>query len=219
MNYKAVSSHVSGLTREQALPDRAQRSSRELSHLVLDRPLQPPWPAGSEVVLFGMGCFWGAERLFWQQPGVWTTAVGYSGGYTAHPSYEDVCSGMTAHAEVVLVVYDPQLLSFERLLQLFWESHDPTQGMRQGNDRGSQYRSAIYTSNTVQQAAAEASMERYGKALAERGKAMVTTEIRPAGAFYLAEEAHQQYLARNPFGYCGLQGTGVPCPGSESVGE
>ena len=218
MNSQAVSNHVSGLTREQTLPDRANLPRRALSHLVLGSPLQPPWPEGLEVVLFGMGCFWGAERLFWQQPGVWTTAVGYSGGYTANPSYEDVCSGMTAHAEVVLVVYDPQRQTFEHLLQLFWESHDPTQGMRQGNDRGSQYRSAIYTSNTVQQAAAEASRERYGKALAERGKGMVTTEIRPADNFYLAEDAHQQYLARNPSGYCGLQGTGVPCPGSESAG-
>ena len=200
------------VSRERALADRAQGPDFEPLHRVLGTDMRGPWPSGYEQAIFGMGCFWGAERLFWQLPGVWTTAVGYAGGYTANPSYDDVCSGKTAHAEVVLVVFDPQKISYDHLLRLFWESHDPTQGMRQGNDRGTQYRSLIMTSNAEQAAAAQASAERYGAALAAGGRGPITTEIVPTGPFYYAEGAHQQYLARNPNGYCGLRGTGVPCP-------
>jgi peptide-methionine (S)-S-oxide reductase len=174
--------------------------------------MKPPFPAGYEQAVFGLGCFWGAERKFWQTPGVYTTAVGYAGGYTPNPTYEEVCSGRTGHTEVVLVVFDPELISYEALLKVFWESHDPTQGMRQGNDVGTQYRSAIYTYSDAQRRAAEASRESYQHALSARGYGAITTEIRPAPEFYYAEHYHQQYLAKNPMGYCGLGGTGVTCP-------
>ncbi len=196
-------------TREQALPGRAVPLTDR--HLVLDRPLTA-LPPGLREAFFAMGCFWGAERAFWPLPGVYTTAVGYAGGYTPHPTYREVCSGQTGHAETVRVVYDPALLSFEALLQVFWERHDPTQGMRQGNDTGTQYRSAVYTTGGDQQAAAEASRSAYQRALSAAGHGTITTEIAPAGPFYYAEDEHQQYLARNPGGYCGLGGTGVGCP-------
>jgi peptide-methionine (S)-S-oxide reductase len=166
-----------------------------------------------EMAIFGMGCFWGAERKFWQIEGVYSTAVGYAGGYTPNPTYEEVCSGQTGHAEVVRVIFDPQVVSYEQLLKVFWESHDPTQGMRQGNDMGTQYRSAIYTYNEAQKSAAQASRDAYQQVLADAGYDPITTEIREAPDFYYAEEYHQQYLARNPAGYCGLGGTGVACPG------
>jgi peptide-methionine (S)-S-oxide reductase len=181
-------------------------------HFVLGAPLRPPFPAGIETAVFGMGCFWGAERIFWQLPGVYTTAVGYAGGYTPKPTYEEVCSGMTGHAEVVLVAYDPAEVSYDDLLRGFWEGHDPTQGMRQGNDVGSQYRSAILFTSEAQREAAEASRERYGEALGQAGRAEITTEIASAGDFFYAEDYHQQYLAKVPNGYCGLGGTGVACP-------
>jgi peptide-methionine (S)-S-oxide reductase len=183
-------------------------------HFVHGRPLSPPFPEGLQEIIFGLGCFWGAERVFWQTPGVYTTAAGYAGGYTPNPTYEEVCSGRTGHAEVVRVVHDPQQVSLGELLRLFWESHDPTQGMRQGNDVGTQYRSVVYTTTREQQRAVEASRDAYRKALRESGFADITTEVAPAPPFYLAEEYHQQYLARNPGGYCGLGGTGVACPGS-----
>ncbi|MCS6780551.1 MAG: peptide-methionine (S)-S-oxide reductase MsrA [Geminicoccaceae bacterium] len=198
---------------EEALPGRAERlfplSGR---HAVNGRSIFPPFPEGSRTIQLGMGCFWGAERLFWQQPGVWVTAVGYAGGYTPNPLYEEVCSGRTGHAEVVLVVYDPAVLGEESLLRLFFESHDPTQGMRQGNDIGTQYRSAVYWSEDVQRATAERLLDVYGPALARAGFGPITTEIRPAGPFWYAEEDHQQYLYKRPWGYCGLAGTGVRCP-------
>jgi len=194
---------------DQALPGREAPIVSGLRHQVNGVSLHPPFPGGHETVQFGMGCFWGAERLFWSLPGVRVTAVGYSGGYTPNPSYEEVCSGQTGHAETVLVVYDPEKLGFEDLLARFWENHDPTQGMRQGNDRGTQYRSAIYTSTPAQEAAARASRERYQAGLDAAGRGRITTEVAPAGPFYYAEEYHQQYLHRNPMGYCGLQGTGV----------
>jgi peptide-methionine (S)-S-oxide reductase len=197
---------------EEALPGRAEPLPVPDKHYVHGRPLKPPFPAGLDQVLFGMGCFWGAERLYWPVPGVYTTAVGYAGGYTPNPTYEEVCSGMTGHAEVVLVVYDPQAVAFEQLLKLFWEAHDPTQGMRQGNDIGTQYRSAVYTYTPAQQAAAERTRALYESALAAAGRGPITTEIRSAPAFYYAEHYHQQYLAKNPGGYCGLRGTGVACP-------
>jgi peptide-methionine (S)-S-oxide reductase len=182
-------------------------------HLVLGDGLTPPWPEGSEQAVFAMGCFWGAERVFWQQAGVHTTAVGYAGGYTPNPTYEEVCTGQTGHAEAVLVVFDPERIGYDALLKLFWENHDPTHGMRQGNDVGTQYRSAIFVAGEGQRAAAEASKERYQAALDAAGRhAGITTEITPAGPFYYAEEYHQQYLVRNPNGYCGLGGTGVSCP-------
>jgi peptide-methionine (S)-S-oxide reductase len=181
-------------------------------HFVNKTPLRPPFPDGMEQVLLGLGCFWGAERLFWELPGVYTTAVGYSGGFTPNPTYQEVCSGQTGHGEVVLVVFDPANLSCDRLLLVFWEGHDPTQGMRQGNDLGTQYRSGIYYSNDTQRDAAEASRKVYQRALTAAGHGQISTEIKPAGAFYYAEEYHQQYLAKNPGGYCGLGGTGVSCP-------
>ena len=184
-------------------------------HRVLDRPLTPPFPEGIETVQLGMGCFWGAERLFWQTPGVWVTAVGYAGGEAANPGYKQVCSGRTGHAEVVLVAYDPSLIPFDEVLRLFWENHDPTQGMRQGNDRGSQYRSAIYWNTEEQRAAIERSRVAYEAALAAMGMGPVTTEIREASEFWYAEDHHQQYLQANPGGYCNLRGTGVTC----SIGE
>jgi peptide-methionine (S)-S-oxide reductase len=196
----------------EALPGRAQPVATADVHFVNGHSLQPPFPAGIETALFGLGCFWGAERKFWQLgQGVWATAVGYAGGQTPNPTYEEVCSGQTGHTEVVLVAYDPGLISYATLLKTFWEAHDPTQGMRQGNDVGTQYRSAIYVTNAAQRAAAEKSKAVYAEALAARGLGPVTTEIRDAPAFYYAEAYHQQYLAKNPSGYCGLGGTGVAC--------
>ena len=197
--------------RKEALPGREQKIPVPAQHHVNQQPMEGPYPAGLEMVLFGMGCFWGAERKFWGVPGVFVTAVGYAGGYTRNPTYEEVCSGMTAHNEVVRVVYDPAQVSFEQLLTIFWESHNPTQGMQQGNDVGTQYRSGIYTYSAEQQAAALASRDRYQKNLAAQGHSEITTEIVEAGEFYFAEDYHQQYLAKNPGGYCGLGGTGVKC--------
>ena len=181
-------------------------------HEVLGTPLKPPFPEGVQRALFAMGCFWGAERIFWEAPGVYTTAVGYSGGYTPNPSYEEVCSGRTGHAEAVMVAFDSTATSYEQMLKLFWEGHDPTQGMRQGNDVGTQYRSAIYWYDELQRDAAESSREAYQSMLASAGHGQITTEIAQAGPFYYAEDYHQQYLAKNPGGYCGLGGTGVACP-------
>ena len=196
--------------REDALPGRQTALPVPSRHFVSGNPLQPPFPSGLETAVFGLGCFWGAERRYWQQPGVYVTAAGYAAGYTPNPSYEEVCSGRTGHAEVVLVVFDPTVTSYGQLLKVFWESHDPTQGMRQGGDIGTQYRSGIYTTSAGQQALAEESREAYQRALAAAGRgAPITTEIQPAGAFYYAEAYHQQYLAKNPGGYCGLGGCGV----------
>jgi len=197
----------------EALPGRARPIPTAADHYVNGHKLKPPYPAGLEQAVFGLGCFWGAERKFWELgEGIYVTAVGYAGGHTPNPTYEEVCSGGTGHAEVVLVVFDPKQISYERLLKTFWESHDPTQGMRQGNDVGTQYRSAIYTSGDTQRKAAEASRTLFQKALAAKGLSAITTEIAPAGEFYFAEDYHQQYLAKNPAGYCGLGGTGVSCP-------
>lgn len=198
--------------REEALPGRAGPIPTETTHFVNGTPLKGPYLAGAELAQFALGCFWGAERVFWKLAGVITTAVGYAGGVTPNPTYEEACSGRTGHAEVVLVVFDPTKISYEALLKVFWENHNPTQGMRQGNDVGTQYRSAIYTYSDAQAEAAEASKTAYAKALGERGHGAVTTEIAPAGEFYFAEGYHQQYLAKNPAGYCGLGGTGVVCP-------
>ena len=181
-------------------------------HFVLGTPITPPFPDGFETAVFGLGCFWGAERVFWQAPGVYTTAVGYAGGYTPNPTYEEVCSGRTGHAEVVLAVYDPAKTSYDEMLRLFWENHDPTQGMRQGNDAGTQYRSTVYWADESQRAAAERSREAYQRELRDAGYGEITTEVAEAGRFYYAEPYHQQYLAKNPNGYCGLGGTGVSCP-------
>ena len=199
-------------TPEDALPGRSQPIPTASRHFVNGAALKGPYPEGSEQVLFGMGCFWGAERKFWSLPGVHVTAVGYAGGYTPNPTYEEVCSGATGHNEVVLVVYDPTRVSFDELLRVFWENHDPTQGMRQGNDVGTQYRSGIYVSTDAQKRSAEASRERFGRVLAEAGYGPITTEILAAPDFYFAEDYHQQYLSKNPNGYCGLGGTGVACP-------
>jgi methionine-S-sulfoxide reductase len=204
---------------EEALPGRAQRMRVAAHHYVNGAPLDGPVPEGFEVAVFGLGCFWGAERKFWQVPGVWSTAVGYAGGHTANPSYEEVCSGRTGHTEAVRVVYDPKVVRFEDLLRVFWESHDPTQGMRQGNDVGTQYRSAIYWTTPQQQAAVEASKQAYERALEASGYEPITTEIAAAPPFYFAEDYHQQYLAKNPGGYCGLGGTGVSCPVERSATE
>ena len=196
-----------------ALPGRAERPfAVPQLHDVLGTPLAGPWPEGTEVIYLGLGCFWGAEKEFWQLPGVVTTAAGYMGGFTANPTYEEVCTGRTGHNEVVLVAFDPKVIPYERLLKTFWESHDPTQGMRQGNDVGTQYRSAIYCYDEAQRRAAEASRDAYQHALTAAGHGTITTEIREAGEFFYAEEYHQQYLAKNPGGYCGLGGTGVSCP-------
>jgi peptide-methionine (S)-S-oxide reductase len=200
------------VTADEALPGRDETMPVPAAHEVLGNPLAPPFPEGFEQAVFGLGCFWGAERIFWRAPGVYTTAVGYAGGFTANPTYEEVCSGRTGHTEAVLVVFDPQQTSYEEIVRLFWESHDPTQGMRQGNDQGSQYRSAIYTTDEAQRAAADASRERFQQELAKAGFGEITTEIAEAGPFYYAEPYHQQYLAKNPNGYCGLGGTGVACP-------
>jgi peptide-methionine (S)-S-oxide reductase len=199
-------------TPEDALPGRDMTIPVPSMHYVNGNPMQPPFPDGVETAVFGMGCFWGAERLFWQAPGVFTTAVGYAGGYTRNPSYEEVCSGRTGHTEVVLVAFDTKLTRYEAMLKLFWEGHDPTQGMRQGNDVGTQYRSAIYTNTDAQLQAAEASQGRYQRVLDDAGYGPITTEIAPAGPFFYAEKYHQQYLAKNPNGYCGIGGTGVSCP-------
>jgi peptide-methionine (S)-S-oxide reductase len=196
----------------QCLPGRAVRMPIPERHFVNGHTLDAPYPEDLEKAVFGLGCFWGAERVFWQTPGVWVTAVGYAGGLTPNPTYEEVCSGRTGHTEVVLIVYDPKLTSYEALLKLFWQSHDPTQGMRQGNDVGTQYRSAIYTFSPQQMALAEASRETYQRQLETAGLGEITTEIREAPPFYFAEDYHQQYLAKNPYGYCGLGGTGVTCP-------
>jgi peptide-methionine (S)-S-oxide reductase len=195
-----------------ALPGRAEKMSVPESHFVNRARLEPPFPAGLERAVFGMGCFWGAERKFWEIPGVYSTSVGYAGGYTPNPTYEEVCSGATGHAEVVMVVFDPAAVSYETLLRTFWENHDPTQGMRQGNDVGTQYRSTIYCYDEAQQRAAEASRKAYQAVLDKAGYGPITTEIRPAPEYYYAEDYHQQYLAKNPWGYCGIGGTGVACP-------
>jgi peptide-methionine (S)-S-oxide reductase len=197
---------------EDALPGRETRMPVPTSHHVLGTPLEPPFPDDTETAVFGMGCFWGAERGFWETPGVFTTAVGYAGGLTPNPTYEEVCSGRTGHTEVVLVVYRPAEVSYEELLRVFWEGHDPTQGMRQGNDVGTQYRSAVYTTSDAQREAALASRDRYAERLREAGYGEITTEIEPAGEFFYAEDYHQQYLSKNPAGYCGIGGTGVTCP-------
>jgi peptide-methionine (S)-S-oxide reductase len=199
-------------TPEEALAGRSTPMPVPAKHFVNGNPLQPPFPAGMETAVFGLGCFWGAERKFWQVKGVYTTAVGYAAGLTPNPTYQEVCSGLTGHNEVVLVAYDPKIVSYEELLKVFWESHNPTQGMRQGNDTGTQYRSGIYTYSAAQKKAAEASKEMYQKALTEAKYGEITTEILDAPEFYYAEEYHQQYLAKNPGGYCGLGGTNVSCP-------
>ena len=198
--------------REDALPGRPAKMPVAKAHFVNGHPLEPPFPDGLQSVVVALGCFWGAERAFWQVPGVYTTAVGYAGGYTPNPTYEEVCSGRTGHTEVVLVVFDPKKVSFDSILKVFWESHDPTQGMRQGNDVGTQYRSAIYATTPEQKAAALAARDAYAKALGKAGHGAITTEIKDAQPFYYAEDYHQQYLAKNPGGYCGLGGTGVSCP-------
>src|SRR5436309_8443460 len=197
---------------ERALPGRDAEIPVPERHEVLGTPLKPPFPEGYESVVLGLGCFWGAERLFWQLPGVYTTAVGYAGGYTPNPTYEEVCSGSTGHTEVVLVVWDPAKISYDEILRTFWEGHDPTQGMRQGNDHGSQYRSAIYWRTPEQRDAALATRDAYAEALHAHNRGDITTEIAEAGTFYAAEDYHQQYLHKNPGGYCGIGGTGVSCP-------
>ena len=194
-----------------ALPGRAQPMIVQNRHYVNGHPIKPPFPAGMEQAVFGLGCFWGAERKFWQQDGVYSTAVGYAGGHTPNPTYEEVCTGLTGHAEVVLVVFDPQAVPYRTLLQLFWESHNPTQGMRQGNDTGTQYRSAIYCYGNAQKESAQVTRSAYQKKLRDAGYDTITTEILAAPEFYYAEDYHQQYLAKNPAGYCGLGGTGVSC--------
>ncbi|MCR9105031.1 MAG: peptide-methionine (S)-S-oxide reductase MsrA [Gammaproteobacteria bacterium] len=199
-------------TAETALPGRAQRMAVASAHYVNGNPLEGPYPAHLQQALFGMGCFWGVERMFWQLPGVYTTAAGYAAGLTENPTYQEVCSGMTGHNEVVLVVFDPQLIGYDELLRVFWEGHNPTQGMRQGNDVGTQYRSGIYTFDDAQAQMAQRSRAAFQASLQQAGYGAITTEILPAGEFYFAEDYHQQYLAKNPGGYCGLGGTGVSCP-------
>jgi len=196
----------------EALPGRAEKMPVPERHFISGHRIVPPFPAGSELAMFGMGCFWGAERKFWEDPRVYSTAVGYAGGFTPNPTYREVCTGKTGHNEVVRVVFDPKAISYEALLKIFWENHDPTQGMRQGNDVGTQYRSGIYVYGDAQQRAAEASREAYEQRLTAAGLGRITTEILPAPEFYYAEDYHQQYLAKNPGGYCGLGGTGVSCP-------
>jgi peptide-methionine (S)-S-oxide reductase len=199
-------------SKAEALPGRGARMPVPDAHFVNGHRLQPPFPAGLETAMFGLGCFWGAEKKFWQVPGVYSTAVGYAAGVTPNPTYREVCTGMTGHNEAVLVVFDPKVVSYETLLRVFWENHDPTQGMRQGNDVGTQYRSGIYFANDAQRAAAESARDMYQAELTREGYGKITTEILPAPEFYYAEEYHQQYLAKNPNGYCGLGGTGVTCP-------
>ncbi len=205
-------------TADQALPGRDHAMPVPAAHHVNGHPLRPPFPGGLETAVFAMGCFWGAERKFWQVPGVYSTAVGYVAGHTRNPTYEEVCSGLTGHAEAVLVVFDPKVVGYADLLRLFWENHDPTQGMRQGNDVGTQYRSGIYVASPGQRAPAEASRTAYQAALANAGRGTITTEILDAPSFYYAEGYHQQYLAKNPGGYCGLGGTGVACPAGVDAG-
>jgi peptide-methionine (S)-S-oxide reductase len=202
------------VTPDEALPGRPLEMPVAATHTVLGTPLKGPWPAGYEVAVFGMGCFWGAERIFWRIPGVWSTAAGYAGGFTRNPTYEETCSGHTGHAEVVQVVYDPAKVSYETLLKAFWENHDPTQGMRQGNDRGTQYRSAIYPTTDAQLATATSSLEAFAPVVAAAGKGTITTEIKPLTTFYYAEDYHQQYLsdAKNPYGYCNHGPNGLTCP-------
>ena len=200
------------VSEQDALPGRSETIRVPAQHEVLGNPLLPPFPDGLEQVVVGMGCFWGAERMFWTQPGVWTTAVGYAGGFTRNPLYEEVCTGRTGHTEVVLAVFDPSVTSYAEMLKVFWEGHDPTQGFRQGNDVGTQYRSAIYTFDDRQRQIAEASRDMFQQALDAAGAGRITTEIAEAGPFYYAEGYHQQYLHKNPNGYCGLGGTGVTCP-------
>jgi peptide-methionine (S)-S-oxide reductase len=200
------------VTAERALPGRSAAMSVPAAHFVNGHPLRPPFPEGMQQAIFAMGCFWGAERVFWQTPGVYTTAVGYAGGFTPNPTYREVCSGQTGHTESVLVVFDPAVVTYEALLKVFWENHDPTQGMRQGNDTGTQYRSAIYWTTPAQRDAALASRDAFQPVLSAAGHRAITTEIAEAGPFYYAEDYHQQYLAQNPGGYCGLGGTGVSCP-------
>jgi len=207
------------ITENDALPGRDETMPVTNTHYVNGAPLLPPFPAHLETAVFGLGCFWGAERLFWQLDGVVSTAVGYAGGFTPNPTYKEVCSGQTGHAEVVLAVFDPQVISYSDLLHLFWESHDPTQGMRQGNDLGSQYRSVIQYATDVQKHAAEASLDQYQKALNSAGHDNITTSVEPASQFYYAEDYHQQYLAKNPAGYCGIGGTGVTCPLPQAAGS
>ena len=202
---------------DEALPGRADQMPVPEKHFVNGSRLEPPFPDGLEQAVFGMGCFWGAEKTFWQLPGVYSTAVGYAAGFTPNPTYREVCSGMTGHNEVVLVVFDPRKVTYDTLLKTFWENHDPTQGMRQGNDVGTQYRSGIYYFSEAQRAAAERSREVYGEQLRASGYGPITTEIVPAPPFYYAEDYHQQYLAKNPGGYCGLGGTGVSCPAGLEV--
>lgn len=199
-------------TADAALPGRAEPLPTAEKHFVNGNPLKGPYPDGFKTAVFAMGCYWGVERRFWQVPGVWVTAVGNAGGHTPNPTYEEVCSGKTGHTESVFVVYDPSVVSYDELLKVFWEGHDPTQGMRQGNDQGTQYRSAIYTSSEEELEAAKASRDGYQKKLEEAGYGKITTEIRPLDDFFFAEEYHQQYLAKNPSGYCGIGGTGVSCP-------
>lgn len=199
-------------TPEQALPGRQQKMPVPATHYVNNNPLQPPFPPEMETAMFGLGCFWGAERKFWQQQGVYSTAVGYAAGYTPNPTYREVCTGMTGHNEVVLVVFNPKIITYSQLLKVFWESHNPTQGMRQGNDVGTQYRSGIYSYSPEQRELAESSMNAYQQALTNAGYGKITTEILDAPEFYYAEDYHQQYLAKNPGGYCGLGGTNVSCP-------
>ncbi|MTJ53877.1 peptide-methionine (S)-S-oxide reductase MsrA [Anabaena sp. UHCC 0253] len=199
-------------TSDQALPGRKEVMRVPANHYVNKNPLKAPFPAGLETAMFGLGCFWGAERKFWQLPGVYSTAVGYAAGYTPNPTYQEVCSGMTGHNEVVLVVFDPKVITYSQLLKVFWESHNPTQGMRQGNDSGTQYRSGIYVYSENQKQLAEASRNAYQSAISDAGYGKITTEILDAPEFYYAEEYHQQYLAKNPGGYCGLGGTNVACP-------
>ena len=200
------------VTADEALPGRDETMPVPDAHFVLGTPIAPPFPDGLQQAVVGLGCFWGAERVFWQAPGVYTTAVGYAGGFTKNPTYEEVCSGRTGHTEAVLVVFDPAETSYEQILRLFWENHDPTQGMHQGNDVGTQYRSAIYWTSAAEREAAEASRSTYAGELARAGYGEITTELAEAGPFYYAEPYHQQYLAKNPNGYCGLGGTGVACP-------
>jgi peptide-methionine (S)-S-oxide reductase len=206
-------------TPEEALPGRPERQKVAPNHFVLGTPMEPPFPPEMQAALFGMGCFWGAERKFWAATGVFTTAVGYAGGYTPNPTYREVCSGRTGHAEVVRVVFDPQTVSYDALLKIFWESHDPTQGMRQGADVGTQYRSAIYWYDETQRLAAEASRHAYQEQLTQAGYGRITTEVRQAPEFYYADDHHQQYLAKDPAGYCGIDGTGVSCPASTGAGN
>ena len=212
LNLKASTDKQKLPTPEQALPGRSSSATVPCQHLVNGHSICPPHPAGMSTAVFAMGCFWGAERLFWQLPGVWATAAGYAGGITPNPTYEEVCSGLTGHTEVVLVIFDPCVISYDNLLQQFWESHDPTQGMRQGNDIGSQYRSAIYTCDAEQLESAENSAIRFQSALDQANHKPITTEIKPLTHFYYAESEHQQYLAKHPNGYCGLRGTGICLP-------